>query len=102
MSKPNPKITMNFLHQLAEELLFELDDQQCKNLMLEFAAIEKQMALLTKIDTTNIEPLDYPFDLQKSYLRPDLPQEPLTVKEVLAVAPQTEEKYITINKVVGE
>jgi aspartyl/glutamyl-tRNA(Asn/Gln) amidotransferase C subunit len=102
MSKTNPKITMKFLHQLAQELLFELDDKQCKNLMLEFDAIEKQMALVTKIDTTNIEPLDYTFDLQKSYLRPDLAQEPLNVKEVLAAAPETKDKYITINKVVGE
>lgn len=102
MSKFNQEITKSFLHQLARELLFELDDSQCHNLMLEFDAIKKQMSLVTKIDTKNIEPLDYPFDLSKSYLRPDLIEAPLSVKNVLFEAPETKEDYIVINKVLGE
>ncbi|MBE4703803.1 Asp-tRNA(Asn)/Glu-tRNA(Gln) amidotransferase subunit GatC [Spiroplasma platyhelix] len=101
MTKENPEITLNFLHQLAQDLFFELDDQQCQNLLLEFDAIEEQMAVVRKIDTENVAPLDFPFELKKNYLRSDTIESALTSSAVLSVAGQVENDYIVINKVIN-
>lgn len=102
MNKKNPEITLEFLHQLAEDLLFELDDQQCKNLLLEFDAIEEQMTVVTKINTMNVLPLDFPFNVKKDYLRSDTIQPALAIKDVLDSATQVKDDYIMINKVIND
>lgn len=101
MKKENPEITLSFLHQLAQDLFFELDDQQCQNLLLEFDAIEAQMAVVRKIDTENVAPLDFPFELKKDYLRSDIIEPSLASNDVLSVAQQVENDYIVINKVIN-
>lgn len=99
MNKENPEISLKFLNQLAQDLLFELDEQQCKNLLLEFDAIEEQMAVVKKINTTKVLPLDFPFDIKKDYLRSDTVEASLFVNDVLSVAGQVKDDYIVINKV---
>lgn len=101
MKQTNPEITLNFLHQLALDLYFELDDQQCQNLLLEFDAIEEQMAVVKKIDTEKVAPLDFPFELKKTYLRSDSIEPALTSTDVLSVAGEVEKNYIVINKVIS-
>lgn len=101
MNKENPEISLEFLHQLANDLLFELDDQQCQNLLLEFNAIEEQMAVVKKINTDDVLPLDFPFEIRKDYLRSDNVEPALPVADVLAVASETKNDYIVINKVIN-
>lgn len=102
MNKENPEMTLNVLHQLALDLFFELDDQQCQNLLLEFDAIEAQMTVVRKIDTENVAPLDFPFELRKDYLRSDTVEPALAIEDVLSVAGQVEKDYIVINKVIND
>lgn len=101
MKTRNPEMSLEFLHQLARDLFFELDDQQCQNLLLEFDAIEAQMAVVKQIDTTNVPPLDFPFELKKSYLRSDEIEPAIAKTDILAVATEIKNDYIVINKVIN-
>lgn len=96
-----PNLTKEMLHNLADDLMFKISDQQCANLLLEFKAIEQQMTIVTEINTNNVEPLNYPLPIINSYLRNDVIQTPLTSKAVLDVAPQVSNDYIVINQVIN-
>lgn len=101
MKKKNPEITLNFLHQLAEDLYFELNEQECKKLLLEFDAIEEQMSVVKEIDTKDVWPLDFPFDIKKEYLRSDTVGSVLNTMDVLKTAGQVKDEYVVINKVIS-
>lgn len=101
MDKIETKITTKMLHEFAEELMFNLSDEQCENLLLEFKAIEKQMEIVTNINTTAIEPLNYPLSINNNLLRNDNIGESLTCKSILSIAPETENDYISINQVIN-
>ena len=100
MDKIEKKITTQMLHEFAKELMFNLSEEQCENLLLEFKAIEKQMEIVTNINTNNIEPLNYPLPIINTLLRSDNVGEPLTCKSILNIAPETEKDYISINQVI--
>ncbi|WP_342277175.1 Asp-tRNA(Asn)/Glu-tRNA(Gln) amidotransferase subunit GatC [Spiroplasma endosymbiont of Nebria brevicollis] len=94
-------LTAEMIHHLAKELMFDISDEQCANLLLEFKAIAEQMKIVTEIDTDNIEPLDYPLSIVNSYLRPDVARIPFSSKTVLEVAPQVSNDYVVINQVIN-
>lgn len=94
-------LTMQMLYNLANELMFEINDEQCANLLIEFEAIAEQMKIVTAINTDNTEPLDYPLLIINSYLRPDIVKNPLPSKEVLALADKVSNDYIVINQVIN-
>lgn len=96
------EITLIFLHKLAREMNFELNDKECKNLLSEFSAIKKLIAIVSNIDTKNVLPLNFPFDVKKNYLRKDTVEDTISTENILAVAPEVDSNYIVIaNKVVN-
>ena len=104
MSKTrNSELTAQYIHQLAHNLYFAIDDEQCENLLVEFNVIKKQLENVINFDTTNVLPLDYPFEIvKKTYLRPDKnPASLLTTNEVLSCAPSVLGNYIAINRVIN-
>lgn len=102
MAKLKTKITKIDLEQFSKDLFFQLDKEQTKNLLLEFAVITKQMALVQKIDTNNVLPLDFPFDITSQYLRADVITDTLDQELVLSNAPRVKGDYIVINRVVND
>lgn len=101
MAKLKTKITKIDLQQFSEDLFFQLDKKQTKALLLEFAVITKQMALVQKIDTNNVLPLDFPFDITSYYLRADIVNDTLDKELVLNNAPKVKGNYIVINRVIN-
>lgn len=101
MDNIEKKMTTKMLHEFAEELMFNLSEEQCENLLLEFKAIAKQMEIVTNINTDTIEPLNYPLPINNNFLRSDNIGEPLTCKNILSIAPETENDYISINQVIN-
>lgn len=102
MAKLKTKITEFDLQQFSEDLFFQLDRKQIKTLLAEFAVITKQMALVQKIDTNNVLPLDFPFDITSQYLREDVITDRLDQALVLSSAPKVKDNYIVINRVVND
>ena len=96
------KVDKEKLKELANDLLFDMADQEYETLLKEFDELVAQMALLEKIDKVDeVEPLIYPFVVTNSTLREDEPTTPLTKEQVLANAPDSYAGQIKLPKVVN-
>lgn len=101
MNKKDIQLGAVVLQQFASTLMFQLSDEQCQNLLLEFKAIEQQMEIVKNINTKDVLPMDYPLPIINTFLRSDTIIEPATTKSVLEIAPATKGNYIIINQVIS-
>lgn len=86
---------------LALQCRFELSDEEAQDIKNEFDVLISQMRLLDKIDTENVEPMVYPFEEPTSFLREDVIENVLPIKEVLKNAPKEKNGFFVTQKVVG-
>lgn len=89
-----------YFKKLANQIMFDLSDQECEELQVEFKTMIKQMELLDKIDTTNVEPMVFPFEMPTSYLREDEVSNVITQEDALVNAPKKANGQIIVPKVV--
>ncbi len=96
------KYDIELLKNCANNLMFDMSNEQYELLLKEFDVITKQMEVLGEIDgLENVSPMTFPFDVTTSYLREDIPEEGLDKKEVLRNAKDVVEGQIKLPKVVG-
>ena len=86
---------------LALQCRFELSDEEAHDIKKEFDVLISQMRLLEKVDTENVEPMVYPFEEPTSFLREDVVENVLPIKEVLKNAPKEKNGFFVTQKVVG-
>ncbi len=95
------KISIEKLKELALNLKFDMDEKQYQTLQDEFDIMLRQMEAINKtVDTTNVEPMSFPFDVCFSYLRDDEIVEESPRDEILRNANKVVEGQIQIHKVV--
>lgn len=96
------KYDLEILKKCANNLMFDMSEEQYQLLLKEFEIITKQMELLGEIDgLSEVEPMTFPFDVFTSYLREDIEGECLTKEEVLKNAKDVVDGQIKLPKVVG-
>ena len=66
------KFSNEYFHKLANDLKFDLSDEEINELKKDFIEVEKQVELFEKIDTTGVEPMVYPFEEATTFLREDI------------------------------
>ena len=90
------------LKKCANNLLFDMSDEQYELLLKEFDTLTKQMEILGEIDgLEDISPMTFPFDVTTSFLRDDIPEESLSKEEILRNAKDVQDGQIKLPKVVG-
>lgn len=95
------KITREVLNDAANRLLFTMSDEQYETLEDEFRTLIKQMGKIGEIsDLDEYEPMTFPFDCGTSYLREDVPEEPLPRGVALKNAVNKQDNQIKLPKVV--
>lgn len=89
------------IKSLANQLMFDLTEQEIIEIQHEFNTLIEQMSLLNEIDTSEVEPMVYPFESPTTYLRDDedVPTH-LTMKQVMMNAPDAQYDYFVVPKVV--
>ena len=96
------KVSKEVLKTAANNLLFEMKDEQYDKLLDEFDVIETQMNFLGSIKGIDEEEaMTFPFDVTINYLREDEASKPLTQKEALKNAHDVVLGQIKLPKVVG-
>ncbi len=96
------EITIDVLKDAANRLLFTMSDEQYQTLYEEFEVLKRQMETIGKIEgLDSYEPMTFPFDCTTSFLRDDIPDEPLSREEALKNAGSKEDGQIKLPKVVG-
>lgn len=96
------EINKNVLKDAAHRLLFDMTEEQYDLLEKEFAILTKQMDLIGKIEgIDDYEPMTFPFDVSTTFMREDIPEQPLPRDVALANAKDVVDGQIRLPKVVG-
>ena len=96
------KVNRSVLKEAANKLMFDMSEEQYDTLLEEFEIIIKQMELISDIPgVDDAEPMTFPFDVTSSFLREDVPEEPLNRDDALKNAKDVVDGQIRLPKVVG-
>jgi len=89
------------LIELANKLMFTMEDSEYDTLLKEFDIILKQMDLIGKIkDISSVEPQVYPFTMDKITPREDVVQEELVLEDILKNSGSVQYNQVKLPKVV--
>ena len=95
------KVSIEELRELANRLMFDMQEEEYKTLQDEFEVILSQMEVIGKIEgTDDVLPLTFPFIQETCGLREDEPGEVLTVEEVLRNASDVLDNQVRVKKVI--
>ncbi len=94
------KFSKEMLKKLANQVMFDLSDEECEELQEEFVTYLKQLDLLNKINTDDVEEMVYPFDTPTSFIRDDEHEYALSQEDAMANVPLKNENYVVVPKVV--
>ena len=96
------KVNRDVLIDASTRLLFSIKDEELDTLLEEFSILTKQMEMMKEVKgIEKFEPMTFPFDVSNSYLRDDVPAEPLSEEDVLKNAGNVKDGEIKLPKVVG-
>lgn len=96
------KITKEVLKKAANNLMFDMTDEEYETLLNEFEVIIKQMEIISSIEGVDeVEPMTFPFEVATDCLREDVPSKPLERDVALKNAKDVVDGQIRLPKVVG-
>ena len=92
---------ISVLKDAAKRLLFDMSDSEYETLLKEFDIVTKQMNIIgSNHEIDKYEPMSFPFECSTSYLREDVPAEPLSREEALRNSKRKIGGQIKLPKVV--
>ena len=94
------KFSNEYFHKLANDLKFDLSDDEINELKKDFIEVEKQVELFEKIDTTGEEPMVYPFEEATTFLREDIEEDVLSQEDALKNVKDVRMGHVHVPKVV--
>lgn len=89
------------LKQLGLKTMFHISDEEMPALVEEYDIFMHHVEVLEAIDTTNVEPMAYPYEIETSFLREDIPSDVISIEDALKNAKTVQENQIKVPKVVG-
>ncbi|MDD8048124.1 MAG: Asp-tRNA(Asn)/Glu-tRNA(Gln) amidotransferase subunit GatC [Thomasclavelia sp.] len=89
------------LKELGLKTMFNITDEEMPELIEEYDVFMHHVSVLDKIDTTGVEPLAYPYEVETSYLREDEANDVISREDVLKNAKDVLDNQIKVPKVVG-
>ena len=95
------KYDLKLLKECANNLMFDMSDEQYDVLLSEFDVITQQMSLLGEIEgLENVEPMTFPYEIYTDFLREDEPLESISKEDALRNAKDVVDGQIKLPKVV--
>lgn len=94
------KHNKEFFKKIANQLMFDLSDEEVEKMQEDFSDLLKQLALLEEVDTDGIEPMIHPFEEETKYAREDKITHVISQAEALKNAKRVEKGMILVPKVV--
>lgn len=94
------KFSSEYFRKLANDLRFDLNDEEIEHLKLLFKRVANQVEKFDAIDTEGVEPMIYPFEAPTTFLREDEVAEVLTQEEVLKNVKDARMGHVHVPKVV--
>lgn len=89
------------LKDLAKKTMFIISDEEMPALVKEYHIFMSHVKALEKINTTDVEPLAFPYEIETTYLREDVVDHVVSQDDILKNASCVQEHQIKVPKVVG-
>ena len=89
-----------YFKKLANQLMFDLSDEEAESIVKEFSTLEGQMALMDAVNTDGVEEMVYPFEDGTSYLREDKVSHVISQDDAMANVDKKQEGHFVLPKVV--
>lgn len=95
------ELSLKTIKDAAHRLLFDMSEEEFLTLQNEFKVTLKQMEVLGEIEGIDeIAPMTFPIEMNMTYLREDVANEPLSNEEVLSNVKEKQSGQIKLPKVV--
>ena len=94
------KFSTEYFHKLANDLKFDLSDEEIEELKKDFVAVEEQVSLFEKVDTDGVGPMVYPFEAPTTFLREDVVSDVLSQEDALKNVKDARMGHVHVPKVV--
>jgi len=98
--RPAPEIDAALVRRIAELARLELTDDECAAHAEQMARICGYMQRLQQLDLEGVAPLAHPLDAHIE-CRDDKPREGLPNEALMKMAPQSEQGFVKVPKVIG-
>lgn len=89
------------LKSIGLKTMFHITDDEMPALVEEYDVFMNHVKALEAIDTTDVEPLAFPYEVEMTYLREDEPTKVLSREDALKNAKSVLDNQIKVPKVVG-
>ena len=96
------KLNKELIEKLASDLMLELQPQEITHIEEISKTFLNQIAVLQNIDTSGVEAMSYPFEIETSWFREDEPTHVISQELAFENAPRIEGDYFEIVKVVNK
>jgi aspartyl-tRNA(Asn)/glutamyl-tRNA(Gln) amidotransferase subunit C len=89
------------LKKLGLKTMFYITEEEVPELVAEYDVFMDHVKVLEGIDTSHVEPLPYPYEIETTFLREDIPNDVISTEDALKNAKDVEDNQIKVPKVVG-
>lgn len=89
------------LQAIALKTMFRLTEEEMPAMLEEYDVFMHHVQALEAINTDGVEPLCFPYEIETTFLREDVPNDVVEVEELLSNGPDVVENQIRVPKVVG-
>lgn len=93
--------TEKMLKKLGRKTMFDVSDAEMPALVEEYNVFMSHVKALEAIDTTDVEPLAFPYEIETTFLREDVADHVISCEDALKNAKDVQEHQIKVPKVVG-
>lgn len=94
------KYSSDYFKKLANDIMFEISDEEAEELKDEFQLLLDQIEVLNEIDTDGVEEMIYPFEAETTFLREDTCARVITQQEALSNVKSAKAGHVHVPKVV--
>ena len=89
-----------YFQKLANQLMFNLSNEEADELVSEFGTLEQQFALMEEINTDGVAEMIYPFEEPTTYIRHDEPNHVISQDDAMRNVTKKLEGHFVLPKVV--
>ncbi len=89
------------LKQLGLKAMFSITDEEMPALLEEYEVFMNHVKALEAIDTTDVEPLAFPYEIETTFLRDDETTRTIDREDALKNAKCVQDYQVKVPKVVG-
>lgn len=94
------KLSPELFKELANDIMIEISDEEASFIYKTELKIINDFEKVKLINTENIEPMEYPYDIVNTYMREDDDIFEIEKEQAIKNFPETDGTYLIVNKVV--